>query len=162
MARPKYTSVEERGGLSRPAAKAAKAGRRMHNDDLLASVFGDVSEHFRQNPLDGETIIGAMPQAGPTGALPSDPIVAMSADDSVADVAKWFEGSGREGAKTSAPDAAATKIPKPMSIAAAAEAGASGLTIDAAVRPAPEIMTGLPGEDYTKILDGIDRPPNTY
>lgn len=155
-------SKEERGGLSRKASRTLERERRRgHSDDILDSLFGSPSEHFRQNPLDGPTIIGAMPVPGGTAGPQGPPVQPVSADDSVADVAKWFAGTGREGAKTSPPESAKTKIPKPMSLAAAAEAATVGTAIDQAMRV--EFPTGLPGErDLESVLDDVERPPNTY
>jgi len=135
--------------------------RRGHSDDILDSLFGETSSHFKQHPLDGPNIIGAVPAPGPTAGPHGPAVQPMSADDNVADTAKWFAGQGREGERTSAPDAAATKIPKPMSIAAAAAAGVAGLQIDQAM--SAEFPTGLPGEgEFVSVLNDMKPPPNTY
>ena len=161
MASSTRLSAEDRGGLSRKAYKAAQGHRRAHNDDLIKSIFGEQADHFRENPLDGPDIIGAVPKAGETSG-PSGPAVQpMSADDPVAGQADWFKGSGREGESTSTPKPVAQKPQKAPSIASAVQDAANGLAVSR-VLEAAEIQTGMPGDRYDQILDGFDRPPNTY
>lgn len=159
MARPQSMNREGRGGLSRAAVKKMQGARRSHDGDLLADLFGQTAQHFKDHPLDGEAIISAVPAVKDSGQRgPAQPQI--SADDPVADVADWFKGSGREGAQRSAPEATKPSSPKAPDLAAAVAAAQAGLALDA--NPSDQsILVGLPGEDYISVLDELGRPPNT-
>ena len=159
MARPQSMNREGRGGLSRAAVKKMQGARRSHDGDLLADLFGQTAQHFKDHPLDGEAIISAVPAVKDSGQVgPAQP--QMSADDPVSDTADWFKGSGREGAKRSAPETTKPAAPKPPDLAAAVAAAQAGLALDGGYHD-PNILVGLPGEDYVSVLDELSRPPNT-
>lgn len=159
MARPQSMNREGRGGLSRSAVKKMQGARRSHDGDLLADLFGQTAQHFKDHPLDGQSIISAVPAVKDSGQRgPAQP--QLSADDPVSDTADWFKGTGREGAKASAPKAVQPQKPTVPDLAAAVAAAQAGLALDA--NPADQsILVGLPGEDYVSVLDELGRPPNT-
>lgn len=146
MASSTSTSTDQRGGLSRRQAKAMREARRTHGDDLLESLFGQVQPHFADHPLDGD-MISAVIQPQPGGGTPTPQRSAAATADA--------------GAATS------TSPPGPPSIATAVAQASAGLTIDhamqATVSGEQPILTGLPGDDYTSVLDQVaPPPPNTY
>lgn len=157
------TSAQQRAGLSRAAYTAKKAARRTHNDDLISSLFGDVATHFKQNPLDGPDIIGAVPKPQPTGTPGGAPMSTLSADDPVQGQADWFKGSGREGQASSPPKKLAPAAPRKMTVVEAIKAANVSLEASNALQTSEGMMlVELPGDDYLRALDEIPRPPNTF
>lgn len=166
MASSTSTSVGDRGGLSRRAAKAQRSVKHQTSEELLAELFPARGPAFANVALDGATIHENLTKPGDGGAAQPQPHT-LSANDGVADVAAWFQGSGQEGGRASAPPAVAPSAPGRVSIADAVLQATNGLAADAVMGgpagngPAP-LRTGLPGDDYTDTLDQQDRPPNTY
>lgn len=132
-----------RGGLSRSAAKAVQKARRAHTDDLLVDIFGagSVAEHFKQHPLDGETVISAVevPRRGGDPRLPPP------------------QPANRE----TAPQAKPKPKPKPKAapdLAFALSQAQMGLSIEQTLL---EVPVGITGGEYQAALEEMNRPPNT-
>lgn len=161
MASSTSTNSASRGGLSRRAAAALKSARRTSDDDLIRQVLGPRNEHFVKHPLDGKTILGAIPQPVEPPRAQSDPITVLTANDDPAGKADWFKGTGFEGKQSSPPKATE---PKPRSKMTLAEAAAAAtVSTQAAQALGIDILTGLPGEQVERIADAVNtRPPNTY
>jgi hypothetical protein len=163
------TNIEQRGGLSRRAAAAQSGARRKSNDELLSSMFGAGSQaqHFKDHPLDGPTILGAMPDvSGGGSATRQGPasMPSMTANDPVAGVGDWFKGGKTEGAKRATPDSAKAAPAKPPSLTSAIQGAMAAMAADAMLSGNEElILTGLPGDDYEAALDdAMAPPPSTY
>ena len=159
-------SVDARDGLSRRARKAAAAAKRKTGTELIAEIgLGEVAPHFQETPMN-QVGAKAIPQPDPTPTKPGPQPPSVSANDQPSGRAPWFrdarfDGPGTEIARKGEPKSSATKIAKAPSLADAISTATDAVGIGQMIEGAP-IVTGLPGDDYTSVLDEMTRPPNTY
>jgi hypothetical protein len=159
------TSRADRGGLSRTGHRAVKQARRATNDELLADLFGKQADHFRETPLDGPDILGAVPKPKPLAPTGGTALPAVSAEDQApGKQPDWFKDQSREGQQQ---PQVKPKAKKTQSFTAAVAEMARSLEVSTVVN-APKMNLGLAGEPgpmddggYDSLLDEIARPPDS-